>query len=133
MTALRKPDLIGLEDCLATEANAPVKSEFLAGAVHATPSAGEAMFLSARLVLFRKRLFSALSASRRAELVKESRKEFAGEKGTAASVASSMARSRREAFSPARHRINAGLQTPAGRNSHFPEFLPNSRLTCVFR
>jgi len=35
MTALRKPDLVGLEDYLATEADAPVKSEFLAGEVYA--------------------------------------------------------------------------------------------------
>lgn len=35
MTALRKPDLITLEDYLATELNAPVKSEFLAGEVYA--------------------------------------------------------------------------------------------------
>jgi len=35
MTALRKPDLIALEGYLATELNAPVKSEFLAGEVYA--------------------------------------------------------------------------------------------------
>lgn len=35
MTALRKPDLIELEDYLAGEVNAPVKSEFLAGEVYA--------------------------------------------------------------------------------------------------
>jgi len=35
MTALRKSDLIELEDYLATEANAPVKSEYLAGEVYA--------------------------------------------------------------------------------------------------
>lgn len=35
MTALRKPELIELADYLATEANAPVKSEFLAGEVYA--------------------------------------------------------------------------------------------------
>lgn len=35
MTALRKPDLISLEDYLAAEADAPVRSEFLAGEVYA--------------------------------------------------------------------------------------------------
>ncbi len=35
MTALRRPDLIALEDYLANEANAPVKSEFLAGEFYA--------------------------------------------------------------------------------------------------
>ena len=35
MTALRKPDLIELDEYLATEANATVKSEYLAGEVYA--------------------------------------------------------------------------------------------------